>query len=59
MSTNETKEYRYFTVLVDARGQGNLEALNKMIQEGWRPVRESPMGAGASVSFGALVLLER
>ena len=37
----------------------NAPVLPQLLQEGWEPIRETPMGGGASQLAHSLVLLER
>jgi hypothetical protein len=55
------KKYQYL-IVSDSYG---IREINQLLAEGWRPVRESPMGAtgagerGNSIRAFSLVLLER
>lgn len=55
------KQYQYL-IVSDSYG---IREINQLLGEGWRPVRESPMGAagsgerGNSIRAFSLVLLER
>lgn len=52
-------EYRYaFGIAKDEQHQFGLGALNKLLAEGWEPVRETPMGSTAG-SPATLVLFRR
>jgi hypothetical protein len=37
----------------------NVPVLHQLLQDGWVPVRETPMGGGASHLAHSLILLER
>src|SRR5438270_341203 len=45
--------------LPDAPAEQSSFALPQLLQEGWVPVRETPMGGGTSQLAHALILLER
>jgi len=57
--------YRYFVVSYDpaiGRSAQSLEELNNLLNDGWNPVRERPMGGAGgkpSIGFASLVLLEK
>lgn len=53
-----TKKYFFLIVSTERTGH-SLHNLNGMLEEGWRPVRESPMGGGAGDDSYSLVLLEK
>lgn len=67
------KEYRYEVVVTGWLGSDDpmgksVSQINKLLQEGWEPVRESPMGSvsfppsnqdGMAYKFASLVVLER
>ena len=37
----------------------NIPVLSQLLQDGWVPIRESPMGGGTSHMAHSLILLER
>jgi hypothetical protein len=43
----------------DTSRDGNTAVLSQLLQEGWVPVRETPMGGGTSPLAHSLVLLEK
>jgi hypothetical protein len=56
------KKYQYL-IVSDSYG---IREINQLLNEGWKPVRESPMGAagsagerGSTIRAFSLVLLER
>lgn len=46
-------------VTADGESPPTTSALPQLLQEGWAPVRETPMGGGASPLAHSLILLER
>jgi hypothetical protein len=43
----------------NAPADPNLSVLARLLQEGWVPVRETPMGGGTSQLAHSLILLEK
>jgi hypothetical protein len=43
----------------EAPRESNASVLPQLLQEGWVPVRETPMGGGTSLLAHSLILLEK